>query len=228
MRHLLLLCLGAAFACGGTQSPPPAAPESNASAQAAAGSSSGDSGSTASADGSPAQAAPAAAPAAGRSVPCTGDVSLPKGFSAFSSATLGASVALPGKPMESTVQVATPAGTMPLHSALLVREPRAYVLARFDLPDAAIMPSPEHLFAWARDGAISNVQGSLEREEPIECAGFPGREMVVLSQDRTMATRARVVLAGRTLYQVLAIVKNGDQEKPEVAAFLDTFRPQLR
>src|SRR5687768_11076547 len=38
------------------------------------------------------------------------------------------------------------------------------------------------MFAWGRDGAVSNVQGTLE-SEPIECAGLPGHELVVISND---------------------------------------------
>jgi hypothetical protein len=99
--------------------------------------------------------------------------------------------------------------------------------ARSELGTAATVYPPGYVVSLegARDGAISNVSGTLTSSDLINVQGREGLQFTASVQDGDVTYLARVYNDDVTLYQVFAVVI-GDAafDDPEIAAFFDSFR----
>jgi hypothetical protein len=75
----------------------------------------------------------------------------------------------------------------------------------------------------ARDGAIRNIQGTLESEKKISLNGNQGHEFVA-STPMGVRLRARFYFVGNRLYTVLVTGNREEVDSPNTAKFLESFK----
>lgn len=77
----------------------------------------------------------------------------------------------------------------------------------------------------ARDGAISNISGTLTSSEPIALQGREGVEFTGSVQNGQVTYLERAYADDLSLYQVIAVVAGEVAfDDPQIAAFFDSFR----
>jgi hypothetical protein len=147
----------------------------------------------------------------------------------FSSAEGAFSILMPGQPALSNQTVKTAAGDMELHQYMVELRRRAYGVIYSDLPPLFLQqPDAARLLLDAgRDGAVSQVKGRLVSEDIIHIGLNPGRELNVEFAKGTI--RTRIYLINTRLYQVIAVVPSGQEQKAseDTVKFLDSFRTTL-
>ena len=159
-----------------------------------------------------------AAPPKGRDV-CAGSATIPNGFVPYERPARHFSIALPRLPKKGA-----PADEES-ETVLMVYEGDAvYLVHRGDF----VLEVPAAKTEWAldklRDGAASNVKGRVEREEPIRCGSYAGREVVIASAKGEAVCRARLFVAGSESFLVSFTSTPSAAKSPRAQAFLDTFR----
>lgn len=145
----------------------------------------------------------------------------------FSSPTGAFTIATP-VPLEATQEsVQTPVGPIEIHTFQAETEDSAYVVAYSDYPAAIVTESdPEMLLNSSRDGAISNVGGTLVSEEAIEIDGNPGRSLVISTGEGTAepaVINSRIYLVDNRLYQILVVTPEGAEQPAVTDGFLESF-----
>jgi hypothetical protein len=131
----------------------------------------------------------------------------------------------PGKPRESSKTVNTAIGSIEMKMYGVSEKQTSFSVAVADYP-------PEHvkqigstvLLDKARDGAVSNTQGTLLSEQIIQVEGNPGRELKISAAGGKGTIRAKVFLVGNRLYHVVAVTPVEESYTPQVRRFLDSFR----
>jgi hypothetical protein len=97
---------------------------------------------------------------------------------------------------------------------------------RMELGTAAIVYPPGSVLSLegARDGAISNISGTLTSSDPIKLQGREGLQFTASVQDGKATYLSRVYFDDVNLYQVIAVVLGEvGFDDPEIAAFFDSF-----
>jgi hypothetical protein len=147
----------------------------------------------------------------------------------FSSAECAFSILMPGQPALSNQTVKTAAGDMKLHEYMVELRRGAYGVIYSDLPPLFLQQpdAARRLLDAGRDGAVSQVKGKLVSEDIIHIGLNPGRELKVDFAKGTI--RTRIYLINTRLYQVIAVVPSGQEQKAseDTAKFLDSFRTTL-
>ena len=98
---------------------------------------------------------------------------------------------------------------------------------RMELGTAAIVYPPGSVLSLegARDGAVSNISGTLTSSNPIKLQGREGLQFTASVQDGRASYLSRVYSDDVNLYQVIAVVVGEVAfDDPEVAAFFDSFQ----
>ena len=98
---------------------------------------------------------------------------------------------------------------------------------RLELGTAAIVYPPGSVLSLegARDGAISNISGTLTSSDPIKLQGREGLQFTASVQDGKATYLSHVYYDDVNLYQVIAVVLGEvGFDDPEIAAFFDSFR----
>lgn len=146
-------------------------------------------------------------------------------------------VRLPGEPDVEEQTVPTEAGDIQVTMYLFENDDRAVILGHNEFPaaiaeliaggDDAIIQS---MLDGGRDGAVSNVSGTLQDEKQLTVAGFPAREFTFSVDSSASPTgnaitgTARVFLTKDRLYQLMSLT-NADETNPAlVQAFFDSFQ----
>jgi hypothetical protein len=81
----------------------------------------------------------------------------------------------------------------------------------------------------ARDGALSNLNGTLDQEKDIDYDNHAGRDIIFTAPGGDIAPggelkgMARVLLVGHQLYQFLFLTTLGDYDQKTAQAFADSF-----
>jgi hypothetical protein len=97
---------------------------------------------------------------------------------------------------------------------------------RMELGTAAIVYPPGSVLSLegARDGAISNISGTLTSSDPIKLQGREGLQFTATVQDGKGTYLSRVYYDDVNLYQVIAVVLGeASFDDPEIVAFFDSF-----
>lgn len=135
-------------------------------------------------------------------------------------------VEFPGKPQTKSSVLPTDVGTMTLWmDGVELKRGHAFIVMYSDVPshialDAQTLLS-EGLMGLGSQFPTHNVT-------EIEYDGHPGRE-AYYTADRgnlVMHGRVRLILAGRRLYQVHFVGKEGTEQHPDVERFLNSFHPE--
>src|SRR4030042_4579780 len=141
----------------------------------------------------------------------------------FSSANGKFSVMMPGEPQEQHETVKTAVGPVDLYMHILDVGTSAYIVGYSDYPEDLIKNSEVNiLLEGARNGAISNIRGTLVNEKDISIAGNPGKEFNFSVPHRPELPnkgigKSRIFLVGNRLYQCMVVgdknTKNEDIDK---------------
>lgn len=131
-------------------------------------------------------------------------------------------------PLEETQQsVQTPVGPVDIYTFTAETDESAYVVAYSDYPPAIVDETdPEMLLDSSRDGAISNLGGTLVSEEAIDLEGNPGRSLVISTNDAAnepATINSRIFLVENRLYQVLVVTPEDQDTQAASADFLESF-----
>jgi hypothetical protein len=102
----------------------------------------------------------------------------------------------------------------------------SYIIAYSDYPPAVANADVQSVLDGARNGAVSNSNGTLTGETKITLDGYPGREFTMDTKDSTgrdITAKARIYLVGVRLYQVLSMAVKGDALISNMDPFLNSF-----
>lgn len=80
----------------------------------------------------------------------------------------------------------------------------------------------ESVIDLMRDKLVELLRGELERQQDLQLAGRPGRELVLSLPDGRML-RTRYCLVGKNVFQILAFVPRGQESSPETNKFFNSF-----
>ena len=137
------------------------------------------------------------------------------------------SVTSPGRIVESQQAVQTAAGEITMHLFMYETSTSARLVGYADYDKELVgRVDPEELLNGTRDGAVGNVNGTLQKETSISIDGFPGRdlEFSAIIEAKFVSARARIYLVENRLYQVLALEESSTGVSDEMIAFIDSFK----
>jgi hypothetical protein len=134
----------------------------------------------------------------------------------------GYSVVMPGTPSEEESPGNPTIGLLGGHMSIVEKgDGRAYV-AKCSMFSVGRTDVKKELDA-ARDSVVATLGGKLQSQQDMQLAGHPGREIVLSLPDNTVM-RARYFVAGKNLFQVMAVVPRGQESSNETNEFFDSFR----
>jgi hypothetical protein len=140
-------------------------------------------------------------------------ITLPLGFSSFTSQT--------------TTQ-STPAGPIDLTIMQSENPQGAAVMGYSDFPDASFVGrTPKKMLEDGRDGALKNINAALEKQEEITVQGRTGLKIYgsTTNAGRDIYVRFQFILDKPRAYQIGYLAYNrADLDKPEVQAYFDSFK----
>lgn len=109
-------------------------------------------------------------------------------------------------PQEQVVPVPTEIGNIDMHMFLVDAGTEAYMAAYADYPAELVAGGdPQTMLDMGRDGAISNVNGELLKENDFKLQGYPAKEFYARGEQggQEVFMRANIIMADERLYQVL-------------------------
>ena len=135
------------------------------------------------------------------------------------------SVLFPGKPLHQEANEPSPLGEIAGHLYGVTTSPNGgFFVGYHDFP---MLPNVRidrrRALTGARDGAIRNVQGTLETEKRLTLNGHPGREFAA-SAPMGVRVRARLYFVGNRMYSVIATGSREELNSPDVGKFLESFK----
>jgi hypothetical protein len=140
-------------------------------------------------------------------------ITLPPGFKAFTA--------------QKTSQP-TPAGPIDLNILQSETLQGACVLGFSDFPEASFEGrTPKKMLEDGRDGALRNINATLEKQQDITVQGKTGLDIYgsTASEGKNIYVRFQFVLDKPRAYQIGYLAYNrADLDKPEVQAYFDSFR----
>ena len=143
----------------------------------------------------------------------------------FTSQAGGFSAAFPEDPQEDVQTLPTDVGEIEVHFLSLERENAVYMIVYSDYPtDVVAQSDPESMLNGARDGAVSNVQGTLVSEEKITIDDHPGRGLKITSSDGEATIYSNVYLVNNRLYQIMVVIPSSTNLSNEASNFLNSFK----
>jgi hypothetical protein len=140
-------------------------------------------------------------------------ITLPPGFNAFTSQKTSSP---------------TPAGPIDLNILQSENSQGACVVGYSDFPDASFVGrTPKKMLEDGRDGALRNINATLEKQEDITVQGKTGLDIYgsTTQAGKNIYVRFQFILDKPRAYQVGYLAYNrADLDKPEVQAYFDSFR----
>jgi hypothetical protein len=135
------------------------------------------------------------------------------------------SITFPQKPTPLSRKVKTDVGEVDVCIFLVDQKDRGYVATYSDYPKGTVTDkNHDKVLAGARDGAVKGVNGKLVNEKKIKIGKkHEGLEMNVQLPDKKTIYRARLVLVGDRLYQVVALGPEDFTKSKAVESYLDSF-----
>lgn len=122
----------------------------------------------------------------------------------------------------------TPAGPIDLNILQSETLQGACVLGFSDFPEASFVGrSPKKMLEDGRDGALRNINATLEKQKDITLQGKTGLDIYgsTTSGGKNVYVRFQFILDKPRAYQVGYLAYNRDDlDKPEVQAYFDSFR----
>jgi hypothetical protein len=135
------------------------------------------------------------------------------------------SVLFAGTPQQTTQRMDTKVGKLDAKVTMLaIKDDVFYAVAFVDYPkDAVATAKPDDLLNGARDGAVTNVNGTLVSEEKITMGGYPGRELKI-SAPGDLSLSARIYLVKARLYQTIVVAHKAKENVGDTKKFLTSFK----
>jgi hypothetical protein len=135
------------------------------------------------------------------------------------------SVALPGKPKEDTKKMKIGDREVDHFLFTFGQKDGARLVTYLDYPADAVGKDRKKFLAERVDGNVSVLKGKVVSDDEIAVGKqkHPGREVVVEMPDRKRTYRARVVLAGQRLYQVVALGPDDFMKSKSVDEYFKSF-----
>jgi hypothetical protein len=133
---------------------------------------------------------------------------------------------MPEFPDYNVQEVLTPVGPLELHIFSVNSEDSVFMAAYNDYPEFVVSSSDVgKMLDGARDGAVSNVDGTLLSESQIRLQGYPGREMWIEAdvEGQEGLARARIFLVGRRMYQILVAGPKSQFPSQDAERCLNSF-----
>jgi hypothetical protein len=122
----------------------------------------------------------------------------------------------------------TPAGPIDLTIMQTETLQGACVLGYSDFPDASFVGrSPKKMLEDGRDGALRNINATLEKQKDITVQNKTGLDIYgsTTSGGKSIYVRFQFILDKPRAYQIGYLAYNrADLDKPEVQAYFDSFR----
>jgi hypothetical protein len=117
------------------------------------------------------------------------------------------SVALPDAPKEDKKKVRVGDHDVDHHIFTVGQKDRAQLITYIDYPKETIGTDRDKFLAERLERNIARLKGKVVSEEKVVVGKqkFPGREIMVVVPEKKQVYRARLVLAGTRLYQVVAL-----------------------
>lgn len=159
------------------------------------------------------------------------------GWVTFSAPDGSFSVRLPGEPETQIETVPTDAGDIEVAMYLAESSDRMTMVAHNGFPvavaeviatgDETVIQS---MLDSGRDGAVSNVSGTLQDEKQITVSGFPAREFTFSVDASASPTGdaitgiARVILVKDRLYQLISMTTADETDPAVVQAFFESLQ----
>jgi len=129
-------------------------------------------------------------------------------------------VEMPGDPSYRSEHVTLGGGQSVLQHYYAVSDGScAYLVAYADMPSAR---DANQLINEVRDGQAEGFEGRVVAETSTSVNGMPGRKVRIEGGGVTAYTR--IYVAGRRIYQVIFMVRNGQPIPAEANHFLNTFQ----
>jgi hypothetical protein len=135
------------------------------------------------------------------------------------------SVLLPGKPKEDTKKVKVDDRDADHHIFTAGQKDRAQLVTYLDYLKETIGEDKEKFLAERLARNIAFLKGKVASEEKLTIGKqkFPARDVVVEVADKKHSYRARLVLAGNRLYQVVALGPDEFVKSKDVDEFFKSF-----
>ena len=133
---------------------------------------------------------------------------------------------MPEFPNYDVQEVLTPVGTLELHIFSVSSADSVFMAAYNDYPEFVVSSSDVgNMLDGARDGAVSNVGGTLLSENQIRLQGYPGRELWIEADvdGQEGLARARIFLVGRRMYQILVAGPKSQFPSQDAERCLNSF-----
>ena len=143
-------------------------------------------------------------------------------FQTFHSAASGFSVDAPGKLIESVQQTPTKLGPIEAHAFLLDLGASGALMVMCNEFPADHSYDPPKVLDGALKGGVDSFKGRIDWQHPLNLNGTPGVEARLLSDK--FVVQIRIYLAGRRLYQLMAIAPLGQDLPLGSTRFFDSFR----
>ena len=122
----------------------------------------------------------------------------------------------------------TPAGPIDLNILQSENSQGACVVGYSDFPDASFEGrTPKKMLEDGRDGALRNINATLEKQEDITVQGKTGLDIYgsTAQAGKNIYVRFQFILDKPRAYQIGYLAYNrADLDKPEVQAYFDSFR----
>jgi hypothetical protein len=122
----------------------------------------------------------------------------------------------------------TPAGPIDLNILQSENSQGACVVGYSDFPDASFEGrTPKKMLEDGRDGALKNINATLEKQEDITVQGKTGLDIYgsTTQAGKNIYVRFQFLLDKPRAYQIGYLAYNrADLDKPEVQAYFDSFR----
>ena len=134
-------------------------------------------------------------------------------------------VDMPGKPVETTETRRTIVGTLTGYRFEVENKDSFFLVEYRDLPGVArVFMSTESLVEQAADGLLDFAGGPAQKNEVTQIKGHSARNLRYTRKEREdQIVRAKVILAEKRLYLIIAGVPKQKGEDARVQRFFDSF-----
>ena len=122
----------------------------------------------------------------------------------------------------------TPAGKVNMHIFMADKEGFSYGVMYTDYPaDTARQTTEDKMLDGARDGAVTNVRGTLLSEDRINLDGRPGRKVAIAIKNdagKSGIIKSHMYVSGNRLYTVMVAGEKSKMNGSAADEFLGSFK----
>jgi hypothetical protein len=137
---------------------------------------------------------------------------------------VGFSLEMPGTWTSDVKDIQTAIGTVKGYMVSLETEGRAYLSMYIPYPPERVRGKPvQPILDGARDGAVSNVHGTLRSEEQVTVGNFAGRQLIIDAPNDLVLVH-RFFMMDATLVQAVVVGHPGVEKDPNTLHFMQSLK----